>query len=154
MIEDTVFHHDPIVSLPPRHVLSRRFHVVTGKGGVGRSTVSISLGLAMAAQGLKVLICEIDDREHLSEAFEKSPSRGLIHPLSDELPSLFGVNITLNEALSEYGALKLKVRALSQLLIDNPLTRALITLIPGVSDLIALAEGRAVVRLMRILSAV
>jgi anion-transporting ArsA/GET3 family ATPase len=44
-------------------VLSRRIHLVTGKGGVGRTTVSAALAVAAAARGKRVLLTEIGDPE-------------------------------------------------------------------------------------------
>jgi len=126
------------LSLPPAELMARRFHLVTGKGGVGKSTVSVLLGLSLALQGKRVLICEVDEREQLAYSFGLAPSGGEQRALDEgELAGLlWGVNMKLSSALSEYGALKLKVRALSKLLTENPLTRALITVIPGVGDLV------------------
>lgn len=43
--------------------LSRRIHLVTGKGGVGRTTVAAALALAAARHGKRVLLTEIGDPE-------------------------------------------------------------------------------------------
>ena len=126
------------LKLPSRELLSRRFHVILGKGGVGKSTVAMTLGLTFAQQGLRTLICEVDDREMMSHAFNVAPSRAEIRQLRS---NLFAVCIDTQSALSEYGALKLKVKALSKLLTENPLTRALVSIVPGVADLIALGKA-------------
>jgi anion-transporting ArsA/GET3 family ATPase len=47
----------------PQDVLSRRVHLVTGKGGVGRTTVAAALALAAAKRGKRVLLTEIGDPE-------------------------------------------------------------------------------------------
>ncbi|MBM4292884.1 MAG: chromosome partitioning protein, partial [Deltaproteobacteria bacterium] len=131
----------PPLALPPEGVLARRFHVVTGKGGVGKSAVSLALGLALAARGRRVLLCEVDERERLTRAFGLPPSAGELAPLWGPPGALWGVSVEQRAALSEYGALKLKVRALSSLLTENPLTRALLTLVPGVGDLLAFGKA-------------
>lgn len=129
--------------LPPTSILNRRFHLVTGKGGVGKSTVCMTIAFSLAAQGKRVLLCEIDEREQLTHSFAVQPSQGEICALDlVTLPGeIWGVNMQLNRALSEYGELKLKVRALSQLFTENPLTKALISVIPGVEDLIYLGKA-------------
>ena len=44
-------------------LLDKRLVFVTGKGGVGKSTVSIALGLAAASQGKRTIVCEIASQE-------------------------------------------------------------------------------------------
>jgi len=50
-------------SRPPADWLSRRIHLVTGKGGVGRTTVAATLARIAAAQDKRVLLTEIGDSE-------------------------------------------------------------------------------------------
>jgi anion-transporting ArsA/GET3 family ATPase len=47
----------------PKDVLSRRVHLVTGKGGVGRTSVAAALALAAARSGKRVLLTEVGDPE-------------------------------------------------------------------------------------------
>ena len=126
------------LSLPDPALLERRFHIVMGKGGVGKSAVAMTLGLHFSNLGLRTLICEVDDREMLSHAFEVSPSDSEVRRLTDHLSV---VSIDTQSALSEYGALKLKIKTLASLLTKNPLTRALVSIVPGVADLIALGKA-------------
>jgi arsenite-transporting ATPase len=44
---------------PTLDFLSRRIHLVTGKGGVGRSTVAVALAEAAAGHGKRVLLTEV-----------------------------------------------------------------------------------------------
>ena len=41
--------------------LSRRIHLITGKGGVGRTTVAVALAQALAQAGRRVLLTEIEE---------------------------------------------------------------------------------------------
>jgi anion-transporting ArsA/GET3 family ATPase len=50
-----------------------RLHVVTGKGGTGKSTVAGALALALAAGGKKVLLCEVEGRQGIAQMFDVAP---------------------------------------------------------------------------------
>ena len=50
-----------------------RLHVVTGKGGTGKSTVAASLALALASQGRNVLLCEVEGRQGIARMFDVDP---------------------------------------------------------------------------------
>jgi anion-transporting ArsA/GET3 family ATPase len=47
-------------------LLERKLLVVTGKGGVGKSTIACSLGLLAAREGLRTIVCEVGDQQHLA----------------------------------------------------------------------------------------
>ena len=50
-----------------------RLHVVTGKGGTGKTTVAGALALALARKGRRVLLCEVEGRQGLARLFDRSP---------------------------------------------------------------------------------
>jgi len=50
-----------------------RLHVVTGKGGTGKSTVAAALALALASRGKTVLLCEVEDRQGIAQLFDVPP---------------------------------------------------------------------------------
>jgi Mrp family chromosome partitioning ATPase len=50
-----------------------RLHVVTGKGGTGKSTVAASLALALASHGKEVLLCEVEGRQGIARMFDVDP---------------------------------------------------------------------------------
>ena len=50
-----------------------RLHVVTGKGGTGKTTVAASLALALASGGKSVLLCEVEGRQGIARLFDVPP---------------------------------------------------------------------------------
>jgi anion-transporting ArsA/GET3 family ATPase len=50
-----------------------RLHVVTGKGGTGKTTVAAALALALASSGQQVLLCEAEGRQGIAGIFDVAP---------------------------------------------------------------------------------
>jgi anion-transporting ArsA/GET3 family ATPase len=50
-----------------------RLHVVTGKGGTGKSTAAAALAMALASGGRKVLLCEVEGRQGIAQMFDVAP---------------------------------------------------------------------------------
>jgi len=50
-----------------------RLHVVTGKGGTGKTTVAAALALALAADGQQVLLMEVEARQGIAQLFDVPP---------------------------------------------------------------------------------
>ncbi|MET0740792.1 MAG: ArsA-related P-loop ATPase [Candidatus Nanopelagicales bacterium] len=50
-----------------------QLHVVTGKGGTGKTTVAAALALALAASGQRTLICEVEQRQGFAQLFDVPP---------------------------------------------------------------------------------
>src|SRR5664279_1766884 len=48
-------------------------HIVTGKGGTGKTTVAAALAMALAGDGRKVLLCEVEGRQGIAQLFDVAP---------------------------------------------------------------------------------
>ncbi|MBC7633702.1 ArsA-related P-loop ATPase [Aeromicrobium sp.] len=53
--------------------LSTQLHVVTGKGGTGKTTVAAALAMSLAGEGKKVLLCEVEGRQGIAQLFDVPP---------------------------------------------------------------------------------
>lgn len=111
-----------------RHSLDRRFVVVVGKGGVGKSSVSAALALAQAAAGKRVLLALCNAKERLSYMLGTEPIGSEIVRVSERVHA---VNMEPGAALQEYGMMILKVRALYKLVFENRFVSAFLRGTPG-----------------------
>jgi hypothetical protein len=81
-----------------------RLHVVTGKGGTGKTTVAAALALALATDGRRVLLTEVEGRQGIAQLFDTPPlpyeeRKVAIAPGNGEV---FALAIDAEEALLEY----------------------------------------------------
>jgi anion-transporting ArsA/GET3 family ATPase len=91
--------------------------VVTGKGGVGKSTVSAALGAHLANRGRKVLLIEVDPRENLHQLLDTPPSGGEI---VEAASNLWLQHLDPRELLDDLVREKLKVGALIRKVLSSP----------------------------------
>ena len=87
-------------------LLERRLLFVTGKGGVGKTSMAAALALLASQQGRRTLVCEIDAKGDLADAFESGP---LAFTPRELAPNLLGMAMDTEESLREYLKLQLKV---------------------------------------------
>jgi anion-transporting ArsA/GET3 family ATPase len=110
---------------------SRRFLIVAGKGGVGKTTVCAAEALSLAARGKRVLIAMCNAKERLSTMLG---SDLVGSDVSLVAKNVWAVNMDPEKALEEYGMMTLKVRALYKAVFDNRYTRSFFRAVPGIHD--------------------
>ncbi|MHA2503347.1 MAG: ArsA family ATPase [Candidatus Kariarchaeaceae archaeon] len=76
--------------------LDRRFILVGGKGGVGKSSISASLATSFASHGQKTLIISTDPAHSISDSFDQDLSGGVPVPITG-IDNLFGMEINPEE---------------------------------------------------------
>jgi anion-transporting ArsA/GET3 family ATPase len=115
----------------------RRFLFLTGKGGVGKTTVAASLARAKTREGRRVLLAATDRavyRELLPGArFETDPTR--------YDAGLYTVHVESEAALKEYGRLLIKPRLARQALFDNRYVQGFLTALPGLPQWAVLGKA-------------
>jgi anion-transporting ArsA/GET3 family ATPase len=110
---------------------------VTGKGGVGKSTVSLALALAASRAGKRTILCEVAAQEHLSHVFHRSQVGFHEVELGE---SLWGISIDPDESMREYVLLQLKVRAMRDLLFRSRIFSYLAAATPGLKELVTIGK--------------
>lgn len=118
-------------------LFDKRLVFVTGKGGVGKSTVSIALGLAAARMGKRAIVCEVSGQENASRVFKKG-SVGFNEVEVAE--NLWAISIDPDESLREYLLLQLKVRAMRDLLVRSRIFNYLAAATPGLRELVTIGK--------------
>ena len=118
-------------------LLDKRLVVVTGKGGVGKSTVSIALALAAAREGKRAILCEVASQEHLSHVFHRHELG--YHEVELE-EDVWAISIDPDESMREYVLLQLKVRAMRDLLFKSRIFNYLAAATPGLKELVTIGK--------------
>ncbi|MEO7096357.1 MAG: ArsA-related P-loop ATPase [Polyangiales bacterium] len=108
-----------------------RFLYVTGKGGVGKTTVSAALARAMAARGRRVLVCMCNAKERLSGMLGSGPIGSEIVHVA---PNIDAVNMVPEKCLEEYGVLILRSRTLYKALFENRYVTTFFRAVPGLYE--------------------
>jgi anion-transporting ArsA/GET3 family ATPase len=112
--------------------------VVTGKGGVGKSTVAAALGTAAAARGLRVIVAEVAARDDVSRAFGGAAGGdGFVE--RDLGGGLHHISIDPESALEEYVHDQLP-RGLSDVLASSRLFSYLVAATPGLRELLTVGK--------------
>ena len=118
-------------------VLDQRLLIVTGKGGVGKTTIAATLGLASARQGLRTLTCEINTKERITHLLGK-PEAGPTITSIDE--NLWSVNVRPYEATREYALMILRFETIYNAVFENRLVRYFLRFIPSLQELVMLGK--------------
>lgn len=104
-----------------------RFLFVTGKGGVGKSTVALALGLSLASRGRKTLVVAASGSTQLTHLV----GRAITTTPVEVAPRLFSAFIDPEEAMREYVESALHSRWLSDALFHRKFSRGFLYGIPG-----------------------
>jgi anion-transporting ArsA/GET3 family ATPase len=105
-------------------LLDKRLVLVTGKGGVGKTTVAAALGLAAARRGKRVVLCEVAELDRLSSL----------------VPDLTTVSVDPEEAKREWLRYQLKSRTLAGVLGGSNLFQYLTAAAPGLTELVTIGK--------------
>jgi anion-transporting ArsA/GET3 family ATPase len=131
--------------VPPRSDFSKvRLHIVTGKGGTGKSTVAAALALALASTGKNVLLCEVEGRQGIARMFDVEPlpyaerriATGLVGPHGERGGVVHALHIDPESALLEYLSMYYKLGRAGKALDRFGVIEFATTIAPGVRDVL------------------
>jgi anion-transporting ArsA/GET3 family ATPase len=119
------------------NILDKRLIFVTGKGGVGKSTVSAALGVAAARRGKRTIICEVAQQERMSSVFHRE---GVGYHETEIGEDLYAFSIDPQRALEEYLLLQIKVKPLYDLMFKNRIFTYFAAATPGLRELVTVGK--------------
>ncbi|MBV9362689.1 MAG: ArsA family ATPase [Solirubrobacterales bacterium] len=117
-------------------LLDKRLLFVTGKGGVGKSTIAIALGLLAARRGLRTIVAELASQERVQGLFSEA-EREQFREL-ELAPRLFTISIDPQQAMEEY--LRVKAGTVGQALASSRLFQAFAMATPGMRELLSIGK--------------
>jgi anion-transporting ArsA/GET3 family ATPase len=117
--------------------------VVTGKGGVGKSTLAAALALTLTGRGRRVLTLEVDPRESLYQLFDVDPSGGQIVHVG---PGLFIQNLQARAVLDQVVREQLRIGFLADRVLGSPVYQHFAEGAPGLKELAVLGHVTRVLR--------
>lgn len=118
-------------------LLDKRLLFVTGKGGVGRTTVAAALGLAAARRGKRAIVCEVAQQERVSRALGRA---GAGFEETELAPGLWAISIDTQRAMEEYLRDRIGSRRVSDLVFENRLFQYLAAATPGMRELLTIGK--------------
>src|SRR6187431_2764721 len=118
-------------------LLDRRLLFVTGKGGVGKTSIAAALAELAADSGKRVLVCEMDAKGALAAAFEVAP---LAFEPTEVRSGLFAMQMNTEDSLREYLRLFVRIPFVARI---GPLARTfdfVADAAPGVKEILAVGK--------------
>jgi len=117
-----------------------QLHIVTGKGGTGKSTVAASLALALASRGKTVLLCEVEGRQGVAQMFDVPPlpyeERLLAKATEHGHGNVYALAIDAEAALLEYLSMYYRLGRAGKALDRFGVIDFATTIAPGVRDVL------------------
>lgn len=117
-----------------------QLHIVTGKGGTGKTTVAASLALALASTGKTVLLCEVEGRQGIAQLFDVPPlpyeERLLARASEAGHGNVYALAIDPESALLEYLSMYYRLGRAGRALDRFGVIDFATTIAPGVRDVL------------------
>lgn len=119
-------------------LVHRQLLVVTGKGGVGKTALSATLGRALAEAGRRTLVVEVDPRENVHQMLGVPPSGGEILPAGE---GLWVQNLKPRQVLDEVVREQVKIEFLVERVLRSSGYEQFSAAAPGLKELAILGHA-------------
>lgn len=118
--------------------MATELHIVSGKGGTGKTTVAAALAAALAGRGRKVLLCEVEGRQGLAQLFDVAPLPYAEERIAVGLDGghIYAIAIDPEAALLEYLQMFYKLGRAGKALDRFGVIDFATTIAPGVRDVL------------------
>ncbi len=123
--------------MPFSDLFSKRLILLSGKGGVGKTTVACALGLASAKLRKNTLLVEMNSTERLAPLFGLDKIGPHEIPLA---PYLTGINLDPRECFEEYVLMQIHFRMLFDTFFNNRFVSLFLNAIPGLNELLMIGK--------------
>jgi anion-transporting ArsA/GET3 family ATPase len=118
-------------------LFEKRLLFVTGKGGVGKTTVALAVGLAAARRGLRTIVCEVAHQERFSRLMGRE---GVGYEETEIGENLHAISLDQQHTLEEWVSYQLPSRHLAGLLYRNRIFQHLTAAAPGIKELVTIGK--------------
>ncbi|WP_354697588.1 ArsA-related P-loop ATPase [Paraconexibacter sp. AEG42_29] len=122
-------------------LLDKSLILVTGKGGVGKSTVAAALGRAAVAAGHRTMVCEVSSQARMATLLGGADAgTGAVGEERELEPGLWTVTIDPDDALKAWLANQLGSRPLVNILTRSNLFSYFVAAAPGARELVTMTR--------------
>jgi anion-transporting ArsA/GET3 family ATPase len=122
-------------------LLAPRVLFVTGKGGVGKSTISAAIAAAGARSGRRTCLVEVEGRQTMSRLFDTQP-----WDFSERQfrPGLWGMSVDPRASFAEYMEMFYGAKRLSKIVVGSSAVDFATTAAPGIKDVLLVGKVKEI----------